>query len=341
MNVKLSELESLLVKSARRFVKSQEAEYFSELTIDTHLKKSPRTNPLKEAVKDLEKWSELSENSIDTVFDKPGSTLLDFNGLPPALKIRYIHEVVIKKAVSNGIGCVAVNNSGGFHTLNIWTDVLGREGFITLLSVNGGPGCVVPFGSKGGHDAAIFGTNPISYSIPTHSDPIIADMATSQIPFFQMLNSKKDNVDLPGNAAVNKDGKPDKNPQNVLMEGEYANILPMGGGYKGYALTLFLEVLTGSLVRSLLSTEMNREEFIPDEHGALLIAIDVASFTDLNKFKDSVTALCERIRALEPREGVEGVIIPGDNSYSRRDKILAAGELEVEEELVERLKGMA
>ena len=41
---------------ARRFVSTEEADYFSSLYMETHLKKSPRMNPLAEAVADLTVW---------------------------------------------------------------------------------------------------------------------------------------------------------------------------------------------------------------------------------------------------------------------------------------------
>jgi ureidoglycolate dehydrogenase (NAD+) len=69
-----------------------------------------------------------------------------------------------KRAKKYGIAMVGVNNSHGFHTLNLWTDALGERDLVSVCFFNGGPSSVVPYGGTKG----IFGTNPMSYSIPTN-----------------------------------------------------------------------------------------------------------------------------------------------------------------------------
>lgn len=66
--------------------------------------------------------------------------------------------------------------------------------------VNGGPAVVVPYGAAGVRKSSMFGTNPISYAIPTDKDPIIVDMATSEIPFFELLDGKKNNKKMKPNS---------------------------------------------------------------------------------------------------------------------------------------------
>ena len=166
MNIKISELEKILTKAAQHFILLDEAKYFAKQQIDTHLKKSPRTNPLKEAVDDMEAWINNSNNKVEIQVDKKGSLLLNFNKLGPSLKLKYIHDELEKRAKKFGISMVGVNNSHGFHTLNLWADGLGKRDLTAISFFNGGPEGVVPFGGTKG----IFGTNPLSYSIPTQSE---------------------------------------------------------------------------------------------------------------------------------------------------------------------------
>ncbi len=332
----LSNVEALLSRSASRFVSTDEALYFTKEQIDTHIKKSPRTNPLKEAVGDLSSWEERSSSEMEVQVDKGPSLLLNFNGLGPSLKLKYIHDTLENRATANGIAAVGINNSAGIHTLNLWTDGLGKRDMIGICFFNGGPDGVVPYGGTKG----IFGTNPISYAIPTADRPIIVDMATSEIPYFEIKNAKAEGKELKEGAAVDQEGNPTTDPAKVLNDSGVSNLLPMGGGYKGYALVLLVEILTGSLVRSFLSTEMT-SEYISEEHGGLLLAIDIASFTDLNKFKQSVTEMCGQVRAQKPTSGVERITIPGDRSYEREAKVRAAGEISIDSELLEKLQRLA
>ncbi len=226
---------------------------------------------------------------------------------------------------------LGINNSGGIHTLNLWTDALSKRDLIGICFFNGGPDSVVPFnGTKG-----IFGTNPLSYSIPTLDKPIIVDMATSNIPFFEYRNTKNNNSLLKPNSAVDSSGQPTNDPKLATTEDGCVNLLPLGASYKGYALVLLVEILTGSLVRSFLSTEMS-SEYILNEHGGLIIAIDIASLTDINKFKKSVSDMCQEIRNQKAADGTR-ITVPGDRNYEKLAKIEKIGSIEIDESLIERL----
>jgi len=331
MKIKLEELENKLIKAASKFVSPEEAKYFAVEQIDTHLKKSPRDNPLSEAIGDLENWSKNTDKKFEIQVDKPSALLFNCNDLSPSLRIKYFHDELEKRAKTNGISMLGINNSGGIHTLNLWTDGLGKRDLIGICLFNGGPDSVVPFnGTKG-----IFGTNPLSYAIPTLDKPILVDMATSNIPFFEYRNTKNSNSLLKPNSAVDTNGNPTNDPKMATTNDGCVNLLPLGGGYKGYALVLLVEILTGSLVRSFLSTEMS-SEYILDEHGGLIIVIDISSFTDINKFKKSVSEMCQEIRTQKPADGTK-ITVPGDRNYEKLEAIIKNGFIEIDDLLSERL----
>lgn len=336
MKIKIDELKKLLTTAALKYVDIKEAEYFAQYGIDTYIKKQPRTGHLKNLTSDLKAWKKHIGNNIKIQVDKPSTLLIDFNSLGPSLKLKYIHDEAINRAKKNGVSIIGFNH-GGVHTLNLWTDALGQRDVISIFMYNGGPTGVVPFGGTKG----IFGTNPISYAIPTSTEPIIVDMATSEIPFFEIKNTKLNNEKLKVGVAVDNNGKITTDPNKALnSDNTISNLLPMGGGYKGYAIVLLVEILTGSLVRSLLSTEMS-PNYVVEEHGGLLITIDITALTNLSNFKKSVSEMCEQIRNQIPAEGVEQITIPGDRAYQRRDKILKAGEVEIEQKILDEIKDLA
>lgn len=335
MTIKIKELEEILFKIAFKHVSPDEASYFTRVHMDAYIRKYPHIDVVKDVLVDFKKWKESSHAKIDIVSDKPGALLYNFNGLSPSLKIKSIHDELEKRAKANGIAMIGMNNSGGLHAISIWTNTLVERGLIGLCFFNGGPSAVVPYGGTKG----IMGANPLSYSIPTQTDPILLDMATSEIFFLDLLNAIRDNTALQVGAAVDGDGVPTTNPHDVLDKNEIANLLPMGGGYKGYGICLLAEILTGPLVGACLSTEMSpATTYVSEEHGALLIGIDISSFVDLRKFKASVSGMSDIIRSQRPAPGIDRVTVPGDRGQKNLDQAMEVGEVEVDQKVFTELR---
>ncbi|MFO7713585.1 Ldh family oxidoreductase [Desulfosarcina sp.] len=336
MKVKIEEVRRLLVKSASRHVSEQEARYFSDCIVASHLSKSPRMLPIKEAISDLKVWKKSSAEGVETIVDQAGVTILDFNGLAPSLKIRSIHDEIERKARKNGIAAIGFRNSAGITTLNMWSTELSKRDMIAICMFNGGTECCVPYGARQG----VLGTNPIAYVIPTATDPIVLDMATTEIPFFELKTAKEKNLPLKPNVALDQDGALTTDANQALNDDGVANLLPMGGGFKGYGIMMLIEILTGPLVHSLLSTQQT-PGWNPTEYGFLMIGIDVGSFVDVSLFKQNVSKMCAKIRSLPPAEGFFGVQIPGDRGHANHKRCVASGEMDIDETLLEALRGLA
>jgi LDH2 family malate/lactate/ureidoglycolate dehydrogenase len=336
MIVKLETLERQLQQAAARFVSPEEAIYFAAMSLETHLRKAPRMNPLEDAVRDLKVWAGTPERQFSVEVDKAGVMVLNFNGLAPALKMKSLHDQLESRARRCGIAALGFPNSSGMITLNPWSEGLARRELIGLAMFNGGTRCTVPYGGTRG----VFGTLPLAYAIPTEDRPIILDMALTEIPFFQIKKAKETGTPLPEGAAVDRQGRPTTDAAAALGEDGVANLLPIGGGVKGYGLVMLAEILTGALVRSLLSSEQT-PGWHPPEYGALLLAIDIGSFTDLAVFKAAVSALCHALRAQAPAQGFEGVIIPGDRGHASAAAARSAGEIEVKDQVMAELEQLA
>jgi L-2-hydroxycarboxylate dehydrogenase (NAD+) len=334
--VKLQTLERQLNEAAARFVSPAEAIYFAAMCLETHLRKAPRMNPLEDAVSDLKVWAGAREREYSVEVDRAGVMVLNFNGLAPSLNMKSLHDELETRARRCGIAALGFRNSSGVITLNPWSEGLARRDLIGLATFNGGTGCTVPYGGTLG----VFGTLPLAYAVPTEDRPITLDMALTEIPFFQIKSSKEQGLPLPERAAVDRQGRLTTDAAAALGEDGVANLLPIGGGVKGYGLVVLAEILTGALVRSLLSTEQT-PGWHPREYGALLLAIDIGSFTDVAGFKAAVSAMCHTVRAQAPAQGFEGVIIPGDRGHARAAAARAAGEIEVKDQVAAELKQLA
>jgi L-2-hydroxycarboxylate dehydrogenase (NAD+) len=332
MQIAIHTLEKKLAAAARRFVPPEEADYFASLYMETYLKKSPRMNPLAEAVADLTIWEKQTDHEVVTLLDRGAVTVMDFKGLAPSLKIKSIHDKLADRARQHGLAAAGFRNSSGIITLNMWADGLARQDLIGIALFNGGTGCTVPFGGTRG----VLGTNPLAYAIPTAGEPMVLDMATTEIPFFEIKNAKTKGIPLRPNVAVDSHGRPTTVAGQALSDDGVANLLPIGGGFKGFGITLLIEVLTGALVQSRLSTEQT-PGWHPHEYGCLVLAMDIAGFTDKAAFKTAVSDMCRNLRNETPADGVDRVAIPGDRGHAKVKAALAGGRIEIEDTWVDAL----
>lgn len=332
----VEQVKELLSRAAGRYVSKPEARLFAELYTETHLRKAPRMNPLQEALADLKVWQAASRREPAIVQDKAGVLILDMHGLAPSLKIKYIHDELETRARTYGLAAIGLKNSSGIITLNMWADGLARRNLIGLAMFNGGTECCVPFGGRRG----VLGTNPMAYAIPTLTHPLQMDMATTEIPFFDVNNAKAAGTPLKPGTAVDQEGCPTTDAAQALADNGIANLLPMGGGVKGYGIVMLIEILTGALIQSLLSTQQT-SGWNPREYGCLILALDIASFTDIDRFKKEVSGLCDDIRAMEPAKGMTQVGVPGDRGHDALKKALAADAIHLDPSFLEEICKLA
>ena len=332
MKIRITELKQRLALAAQCFVPKSDADYFADLWLEAHLKKAPRMSPINEALADLKVWRDQVDHKTKTLVDKPGMSLLDFNTLAPSLKIKEIHDDLENRARTNGIAVTGIINSSGMITLNPWVEGLAKRDLIGIAMFNGGTECGVPHGGARG----VLGTNPMAYAIPTADQPIALDMATTEIPYFEVATAKSNNIPLRENVAVDTSGHRTTDASKALDDHGRANLLPIGGGFKGYGLMLLIEVLTGSLIRSMVSTEQT-SGWNPPEYGGLLLAIDVSGFTDLDDFKTKISGLTEALRNEVPGDEFDSVSVPGDRGFEKFTQALAAGEIDIDASVIDEL----
>jgi ureidoglycolate dehydrogenase (NAD+) len=310
----MENIEKELFEGSRKHLSIEEAEYFVNEHLETHQRKSPRTDVLEEARKDIDSWNKFPETSFKRITDLPSFTKFDFGGLAPSLKLKHIHDDLCAKASANGIAMCSITNSAGMHTMHLWVQGLAKRGIFALAGFNGGPDAVVPLNGTQG----LLGTNPLSYGFPGDRGDIVIDMATSEIPFFQIVGAKKLNEALPANAAVNSKGEPTCTAAEALDDRGVSNLVPMGNNYKGYNMNYLLEVMTSALLGTKPSSEMT--DFIPTEHGGFIIAIAINRTTTTTSYAAAIGSLNKKIRSQRPKAGVKSVEVPGDRNLARGKK---------------------
>ncbi|WP_432645054.1 L-sulfolactate dehydrogenase [Methanobrevibacter sp.] len=263
------------------------------------------------------------EDNITIEKETPAMALINGNsGFGQAVSYKAM-QIAIKKAKEMGIACVGVHNSNHFGVTGFYSDLALRENCIGLVIANTDP-AIAPLGGK----KALIGTNPIALGIPSDTYMTV-DMATSVTARGKIIESKRKGLDLPDGWALDKDGNPTNNPEEALN----GSILPFGG-FKGYALSLLIEVLTGPLVQAGYGNGVSGTAS-PDKDctkGDLYIVIDPSKFGDFDEFKANTEDFVSQVR-----ETGENVAIPGDLEVKRIAEAEANG-IPIDEKLYEQLK---
>jgi LDH2 family malate/lactate/ureidoglycolate dehydrogenase len=330
------DLQSKLTKAAEQIVTPKEAEYFAKETIETHLRKSPRTNSIKAAIGDLEASLQHKATPIRYKTDLPGFFSIDFKSHGPLVYLHRIHSELEQRSAKNGIAMVAFTNSQSMHTLHAWVQGLAKRGMLAIAVCNGGPAAVIPFnGTKG-----LLGTNPMAYGVPgENGDIFCVDMATSEIPYFDVLDANKDNTPLRERSAVDQTGEFTTDASKALdfsksQSDPISNIVPMGGGYKGYYIVYLMEILTSALIGTASGPELS-DDYVAEEHGATIIAFNPKAMGTEDSFKASIRALHTALKAQQPKKG-ETIRLPGEENTKQYAE-LKGKDVELDDALVERL----
>lgn len=255
------------------------------------------------------------------IIDKGPIVLVDANREIGQLSAKFCIDLLKKRTKKYGIAIVGMKNSQRYGVLSTWVKILAESDLVGIAINSSEPATTVYGGSS-----PILGTNPIAIAIPTHNKkPILIDMATSKSPMGSLLYSTIYNKPLSNKTFINKKGRYTTKPNEVYAVENF-------GGYKGYALSLALEVLSGSL----LSAKMGGEIKSHYDVGYFFQAIDPGVFQEKNKFKNQNEALIKEIKSSKVKKGSK-VYIPGEQSEKSKRQNIKAGNIDISREIYEKL----
>ena len=149
----------------------------------------------------------------------------------------------IELADQYGIAQIAVDNA--FHYLwgGGYVMEAAERGYFAYTNCTSTLAEVVPFGGK----FPTLGTNPHSWGIPSQEANgfhIVMDWATATVAMGRVQALKREGKQLPPGAAVDKNGQPTTDPNEVSA------LLPFGG-HKGYGMCLLNEIFGGLIGGSI------------------------------------------------------------------------------------------
>jgi uncharacterized oxidoreductase len=217
---------------------------------------------------------------------------------------RHAMRLTIDKARLSGIGVTCFTNIYHVGRLGEFVAMASDEGMIGIMFVNGSRpgGLVAPFGSR----QRMLGTNPIAFSIPAGSyPPLLADFATATVAEGKVRIAHRKGERLPIGCLIDKDGKATDDPADLYDGGAITTF----GNYKGYALSLLIEVLSGILSGGETPIFPNYNGL---NNGVFAVTIDPAFFRLRADYEAAVNYLFTAIKKALPAQGSKGALIPGE-----------------------------
>ncbi len=320
MKISISRARELLRETlATSGATDREVELFAEIRLERDLRGNTFSGfeNISEVIGQLKKSKSLSTT---LTVDKPALRLVDANQKSAILVAFEQIDSLVNMTTQCGIATLGIFNSTYRGSLDIYARAIADKNLIAIVSANGGPQGVVPFGGK----QDIFGTNPIAFGIPTLSEPVVFDAATAKYAYGSIRLAKERGETLPAESYFDKEGNLTQDPNKAR------SIVPFGE-HKGYAINLLLEVLTGALVRAKSGLSVKSESDL----GSIMIAIDPSSFGPLDIFLKETSKLVEDILNVEPAIGFSSVEVPGYRSSKLRKHHLDSNEIEISDNVWE------
>ncbi len=229
-------------------------------------------------------------------------------------------DIAIEKARAHGFGIVGTRRTNsptgaiGYYARRV--AAAGLLGFV----FSGSPELMAPYGSY----EAFLGTNPLAIGIPAADKPIVLDMATAAIAWYGIHLANAEGKSIPEGVAYDPAGQFTTDPAQAL-----AGAIKAFGGFKGAALALLVEILT----RPLVGAERNADGTKLD-WGNLIFAIDPELLAhDLGSFQAGLSDLLKRLKTLKRLPGVTEIPVPGERGDSHYERVLVAGEIEMDDKV--------
>jgi uncharacterized oxidoreductase len=235
---------------------------------------------------------------------------------------KYAMNTCIEKAKKSIVGLVTAKNSHHAGRLNIYAEMAMEQDMIGIASVNSAS-YVAPFGGK----SKQLGTDPLCFAIPSGEEPpMILDMATSVWARGKIMVYLARGEELPNDVFMDPDGNPTTDPSWYTKGGVLRNLGGEIAGYKGFGLSLLVEILTGALTEGGVSnSEEYRSRPFYGGNGIFMMAIDVGKITELEMFKKRVDNLLRTVKSSPTAPGYNEILIPGEPERLKKEKRLREG----------------
>jgi LDH2 family malate/lactate/ureidoglycolate dehydrogenase len=275
---------------------------------------------LPQYVKQIQSGGINARPNIRIVSDRAGTALIDGDNGLGHLVMKRAAELAIEKARQCGIGWVGTRHSNHSGSAQLYARMPAEKNMIGLYFCVGNANLLPPWGGT----EVLLSTNPISIAVPAWKHPpIVLDMATTNTAFGKIRLKAQRNEPMPEGWMIDRQGQP-------LTDAKRASegfLVPVGGA-KGYGLALMFGLLAGTLNGAAFGRDVVNytvDSKTPSNTGQAMIALDIATFADVDTFKQNVDELWDVMKSSPTLPGVDEVRLPGEHSAKLYDERMADG----------------
>ena len=220
---------------------------------------------------------------------------------------------VLDRAADTGIAAAAIRGSNHNGAMAFYAmQALPRQ-MIGLATTNALP-TMAPWGGA----ARLLGINPLGVAIPAGEEfPIVYDAAFSGSSHGKIRVFQQRGQTLPEGWALDAQGRPTIDPAAAID----GFLMPIGG-YKGTALAMIMGIFSSMLSGAAYGTELGDMEQGPQagQDGHFVLAIDVARFEDVDRFKLRVDTAIQQLHAAPLAPGFDRIYAPGELEFVTAEK---------------------
>lgn len=270
------------------------------------------------------------EGEISLLSETKVSALIDGARRHAMVVVNGAVDLLLTKLPGHGIAVVGVNQIGtSSGALGYFARRVAENGYVGIV-VSGAPPKVAPEGSY----EPLFGTNPLAISVPSAGGPVTLDMATAAISLYGVIEADTAGQQLPPGCAYDAGGEPTTDASRALR----GALRTFDRGPKSSGLSFMVQALAGPLVGAAFA---GIGDVTNNWGGHLLIGFDPDLLGSREQTAAGIGEMSERLKAATPLPGVEEIYAPGERGDRQAAATVAAGEIEVEDQLLGELRDLA
>src|SRR5215471_12442275 len=240
------------------------------------------------------------------ISDEPSAALLDARHGVGQVAAMAAMKLAISKAKRTGAAVVSVRNSSHFGASAFYAMRALESGMIGVAATNAGP-TMAPTGGREGR----LGNNAVAIAVPAEEfPPIVLDMATGAVAWGKIFVAQQEKRKIPLTWALDKEGNPTDDPNAAAHQG----LIQPFGGYKGYGLSLLIDILTGVLSGGGFSTRVKtlyQQIESASQVAHTCAAVRINAFLPLNEFRRRMDEIIRLMHSCPTAPGVKRVFVPG------------------------------
>lgn len=256
----------------------------------------------------LEKGRVVSGAELRVVHETETALTVDAQRGPGQVQVPRLLSLLAPRAEKHGMATGAVRACGHTGRVGEWVEWAAARGFAALMMVNdnGEWLAVAPPGGK----SPCTSTNPLAFGIPLADGRVFsADFSTASIAHGKARVARASGKQLAPGLIQDAHGRPSTDPE-VLFGDPPGSILPMGG-YKGFALSMFIDCIVAGLSGGLAPPGPTDGMM---SSNAVICLWDPGKFAGLAHMREQAEKYLGFVRATPLSDPASPIRIPGERA---------------------------